>query len=49
MGYSKKNLRDVEDMAGEHGLSETQQARFPRAFGARVEGDGEIVQDFWPE
>lgn len=127
MGYSKKNLRDVEDMAGEHGLSETQEARFPRAdlgaektglnylivkagrreafahrhreaeeiyvvlagsgrvklddeivdlapldavrvgpgvtrsfeagdgdlevlvFGARVEGDGEIVQDFWPE
>ncbi|MEA2157097.1 MAG: hypothetical protein QOE11_3237 [Solirubrobacteraceae bacterium] len=30
MGYSKKNLRDVEDVAGQHGLSETQQARFPR-------------------
>jgi mannose-6-phosphate isomerase-like protein (cupin superfamily) len=28
--YSKKNLRDVEDMAVERGLSETQEARFPR-------------------
>jgi mannose-6-phosphate isomerase-like protein (cupin superfamily) len=30
MGYSKKNLRDVEDSAVGHGLSETQEARFPR-------------------
>ena len=31
MSYAKKNLRDVEDMAVKHGLSDTQQARFPRA------------------
>lgn len=31
MGYSKKNLRAVQDMAVEHGLSETQEARFARA------------------
>ena len=30
MGYSKKNLRDVEDSAAGHGFSETQEARFPR-------------------
>jgi mannose-6-phosphate isomerase-like protein (cupin superfamily) len=30
MGYGKKNLRDVADSAAEHGLSETQEARFPR-------------------
>jgi mannose-6-phosphate isomerase-like protein (cupin superfamily) len=30
MGYAKKNLRDVADSAAEHGLSETQEARFPR-------------------
>lgn len=29
VGYSKKNLRDVQDMAVEHGLSKTQEARFP--------------------
>jgi mannose-6-phosphate isomerase-like protein (cupin superfamily) len=27
--YAKKNLRDVQDMAAKHGLSETQEARFP--------------------
>ncbi len=31
MGYSKKNLRDVQDMAIQHGLSNTQEARFPAA------------------
>ena len=30
MGYAKKNLRDVEDMAVPHGFSEVQEARFPR-------------------
>jgi len=29
MGYAKKNLRDVTDSAAEHGLSESQEARFP--------------------
>jgi mannose-6-phosphate isomerase-like protein (cupin superfamily) len=29
--YAKTNLRDVEDMAVKHGLSDTQEARFPRA------------------
>jgi uncharacterized cupin superfamily protein len=27
--YAKKNLRDVEDSAAKHGLSEFQEARFP--------------------
>ncbi len=31
MSYTKKNLREVEDAAGKHGLSETQEARFARA------------------
>jgi uncharacterized cupin superfamily protein len=30
MRYAKKNLRDVEDSAIKHGLSETQEVRFPR-------------------
>ncbi len=30
MSYTKKNLRDVEDLAVKHGYSETQEARFPR-------------------
>lgn len=30
MKYTKKNLRAVEDSAVKHGLSETQEARFPR-------------------
>jgi mannose-6-phosphate isomerase-like protein (cupin superfamily) len=28
--YAKMNLRDVKDSAAEHGLSEMQEARFPR-------------------
>ncbi len=40
MGYAKKNLRDVEDSAVEHGLSDGQE---------NVESDGEIVSDFWAE
>jgi uncharacterized cupin superfamily protein len=30
MSYAKKNLREVKDSAAEHGLSERQEARFPR-------------------
>jgi mannose-6-phosphate isomerase-like protein (cupin superfamily) len=30
MTYAKKNLREVEDSAVKHGLSDTQEARFPR-------------------
>jgi mannose-6-phosphate isomerase-like protein (cupin superfamily) len=30
MGYTKKNLRDVEDSAAKFGLGETGEARFPR-------------------
>jgi uncharacterized cupin superfamily protein len=30
MSYAKKNLREVEDSAAKHGLSETQEARFLR-------------------
>jgi mannose-6-phosphate isomerase-like protein (cupin superfamily) len=30
MAYAKKNLRNVKDSAVEHGLSATQEARFPR-------------------
>jgi mannose-6-phosphate isomerase-like protein (cupin superfamily) len=30
MGYSKKNLRDIHDMAAEHGFAQAQEARFPR-------------------
>jgi len=39
VGYAKKNLRDVEDSAASHGLSATQEARFPRAdLGAELTG-----------
>ena len=39
MSYGKKNLRDVEDMALQHGLSTSQEARFPRAdLGAEQTG-----------
>lgn len=31
MSYAKKNLREVADMAAQHGLAESQEARFPRA------------------
>jgi mannose-6-phosphate isomerase-like protein (cupin superfamily) len=30
MSYAKKNLYDVDDSALEHGLSDSQEARFPR-------------------
>jgi mannose-6-phosphate isomerase-like protein (cupin superfamily) len=39
MSYAKKNLQDVDDMAAKHGLSEIQEARFPRAdLGAEQTG-----------
>ena len=39
MSYAKKNLRDVEDMAAQHGLSDIQEARFPRSdLGAEQTG-----------
>lgn len=39
MPYTKKNLREVEDSAAQHGLSETQEARFARgALGAEQTG-----------
>jgi mannose-6-phosphate isomerase-like protein (cupin superfamily) len=39
MGYAKKNLRDVKDSAAEHGLSGSQEARFPaRDLGAEQTG-----------
>jgi mannose-6-phosphate isomerase-like protein (cupin superfamily) len=39
MSYAKTNLLSVQDSAGEHGLSETQEARFPRAdIGAEQTG-----------
>jgi uncharacterized cupin superfamily protein len=39
MRYAKKNLREVEDMAARHGLSDNQEARFPqRDLGAEQTG-----------
>lgn len=44
MGFSKKNLRDVEDMAIKHGFSTTQEARFPGAdLGAEKTGIAYLV------
>lgn len=44
MDYSKKQLRDVEDMAVKHGLSKTQEARFPRSdLGAEQTGIAYLV------
>jgi len=31
MSYAKKNLREVEDSASKHGISDSQEARFPRS------------------
>jgi mannose-6-phosphate isomerase-like protein (cupin superfamily) len=39
MRYAKKNLRDVQDSAAQHGLSAIQEARFPRTdLGAEQTG-----------
>ncbi len=44
MGYSKKNLRDLQDMAVQHGLSRTQEARFPGAdLGAEQTGMNYLI------
>jgi mannose-6-phosphate isomerase-like protein (cupin superfamily) len=44
VSYAKKNLHDVKDMAVEHGLSKTQEARFPRAdLGAEQTGMNYLV------
>jgi mannose-6-phosphate isomerase-like protein (cupin superfamily) len=44
VSYAKKNLHDVNDMAAQHGLSETQEARFPRAdLGAEQTGMNYLV------
>lgn len=44
MSYAKKNLRDVEDMAAKHRLSDTQEARFPRAdLGAEQTGVNYLI------
>lgn len=39
MAYAKTNLRDVQDSAAQHGLSDNQEARFPRGdLGAEQTG-----------
>ncbi len=39
MSYAKTNLRDVEDSAAKHGISDHQEARFPRGdLGAEQTG-----------
>jgi mannose-6-phosphate isomerase-like protein (cupin superfamily) len=39
MSYTIKNLREVKDVAPEHGFSEIQEARFPRSdLGAEATG-----------
>jgi uncharacterized cupin superfamily protein len=44
MRYAKKNLRDVQDSAVRHGLSATQEARFPREdLGAEQTGMNFLV------
>jgi uncharacterized cupin superfamily protein len=44
VSYAKKNLRDVRDMAVQHGLSETQEARFPQAdLGAEQTGMNYLI------
>lgn len=44
MSYAKKNLRDIEDMAIKHGLSDSQEARFLRAdLGAEQTGVNYLI------
>jgi uncharacterized cupin superfamily protein len=44
VSYTKKNLRDLEDSAAKHGLSETQEARFGRqALGAEQTGFNYLI------
>jgi mannose-6-phosphate isomerase-like protein (cupin superfamily) len=44
MGYAKKNLREVQDSAAQHGLSKTQEARFPAGdLGAEQTGMNYLI------
>ncbi|MGO9788333.1 MAG: hypothetical protein ACLP8S_02050 [Solirubrobacteraceae bacterium] len=44
MSYAMKNLREVEDSALKHGLSNTQEARFPRELlGAEQTGVNYLI------
>jgi mannose-6-phosphate isomerase-like protein (cupin superfamily) len=44
VGYTRKNIRESEDMAAKHGLSEFQEARFPyRDLDAEATGFGLIA------
>jgi len=44
VSYAKKNLRDIEDMAIKHGLSDSQEARFLRAdLGAEQTGVNYLI------
>lgn len=44
MSYAKKNLRDVQDSAAQHGLSGSQEARFPRQdLGAEQTGMNYLI------
>jgi uncharacterized cupin superfamily protein len=44
MSYAKKNLRDVEDSAAKHGLSDHQEARFARGeLGAEQTGVNYLI------
>ncbi len=44
MGYAKKNLREVQDMAVQFGFSDTQEARFPREdLGAEQTGMNYLI------
>ena len=44
MSHAKKNLRDVQDSAAQHGLSAIQEARFPqRELGAEQTGINFLV------
>jgi len=44
VSHAKQNLRDVQDMAAQHGLSDSQEARFPaRDLGAEQTGVNYLV------
>ena len=44
MSYAKKNLSEVEDQAAKHGLSDQQEARFPRVdLGAEQAGINYLI------
>ena len=44
VGYAKKNLRDIQDMAVQFGFSKTQEARFPRQdLGAEQTGMNYLI------